>query len=185
MGTMKCLACGQENKAGEASCTACSASLDLKLCATCEAINAQDAGRCHGCGAGFGPGPVEFLPADRSLPSAWVISGEPGPRSRELRAALWFVPVLAAAAFTGYHYVYGVAEARQTVVSTPPVAPAPDLQMIELKVAPELAVKPVAEEPVKKAASTRVVPRVTHTRGPDSAAFGGGTKPAGAAGDFR
>jgi ribosomal protein L40E len=188
MGTMNCLACGHDNKTGEASCTACSAALDLKLCGTCEAINAPDAERCHGCGASFGLGSASFLPAERSLPSAWLISGEPRPRSRALTAALWLVPVLAVAGFTSYHYVAGVAQARQAVAFTPPVAVMPEPQITEFKLAPELAVIAVTEEPVKnirveapitpaRTTFSRIKPRVTHTRGPDAdtAAAGGAT----------
>lgn len=53
MAKLKCLACGQENKVGEESCTRCSSMLNLRLCSACEAINDHTAERCHGCGEEF------------------------------------------------------------------------------------------------------------------------------------
>jgi hypothetical protein len=143
---MNCLACGHDNRAGEESCVSCSASLNLKLCERCDAINAADAERCHNCGA------------ERSLPSAWVISGEPGPVRRRLRAGLLAVPVLALASFAAYHFSSPVPEARAVPV-TPPSTPAVEVKAIE----------------APKAPMPRTIPRVTHTRGFESASSGGAT----------
>ena len=49
--TRECLACGHQNKPGAFFCAACFTSLNLKLCAACEAANALAADRCHECGA--------------------------------------------------------------------------------------------------------------------------------------
>ena len=58
MGTLKCLACGHENKAGDEACASCATSLNVKLCASCEAINAANAEKCHACGAELRPEPA-------------------------------------------------------------------------------------------------------------------------------
>jgi hypothetical protein len=170
MGTMNCLACGHDNRAGEESCVSCSASLHLKLCGTCEAINAEQAAACHNCGAHFGAaaGRVEALPARRSLPSTWLISVESGGRRSGLRAALWIVPVLAVAAFGLYSALPGVPVAQAVTVADPVALPAPAVvepKIIEPKVAPEAPRTP----------ASKVIPRVTHTRGADSASAGGGS----------
>src|SRR5688572_22596088 len=103
MATLKCLACGQDNKAGEAWCQSCSSSLNLRLCSACEAVNGCNAERCHNCGAGFQQDParaaapvrepllvIEEAPATKSLPAmrrrhAATITASP----RRGRAALF------------------------------------------------------------------------------------------------
>jgi hypothetical protein len=50
MAEVKCLACRKMNFAGDRFCAACGSSLDLKLCASCEAINNPVADSCHSCG---------------------------------------------------------------------------------------------------------------------------------------
>lgn len=149
-GTMNCLACGHDNRADEESCASCSASLRLKLCGSCEAIIRQDADRCHNCGT------------EGSLPSAWVISGEP---RRRLRAALLVVPALAAGVFAAYHFSHAVPEAQAVTAVVPKTITPASVRMLESKVEPQ-------------AAAPRAVPRVTHTRGVDSAASGGASGPA-------
>jgi hypothetical protein len=146
MGTMNCLACGHHNSVGEESCAACSASLRLTLCANCEAINPEDALRCHNCSA------------ERSQPSALLIPDEPSRRRRGLRAALFAVPVLVMAAFAGYYFSEGVPEA-QAVTVTVPKPREPETKF----------------EPPKASPAPRAMPRVTHTRGFDSASSGGAT----------
>lgn len=148
MGNMKCLACGHDNKVGEESCSACSAPLNLKVCGVCEAINAEDAARCANCGA-----------AETSLPSAWVISGEPRSHGRLHVVALWIVPALALAGLA-YYSSSGVPQAQA-------------LQIIEPKVAPE----PPGGQ------ASKFIPQVTHTRVGDSAATGGATLPASGGND--
>src|SRR5688572_27477527 len=107
MGTIDCLACGHDNGAGEETCAACCASLRLKLCTNCEAINPEDALRCHNCST------------ERSQRSVWLIPGESSPRRRGLRAALLAVPVLAMAVFATYHFSHGVPEAQAVTVTAP------------------------------------------------------------------
>lgn len=60
MAEVKCLACRKMNVAGDRFCAACGSSLDLKLCASCEAINNPVADRCHSCGK---PLPTAEAPA--------------------------------------------------------------------------------------------------------------------------
>jgi hypothetical protein len=157
MATLKCLACGQDNNAGEETCTSCSASLDLKLCSACDAIHPAGAGRCPNCGVGT------------PLASAWVISSEPG---RGMRAAVWVVPVLTVGTLLSFFYGSGIWQAPQAVVVAPAVAApllpapapsAPEPEIRELKIAPGSAAAP------------RGVPRVTHTRTPENASAGGAT----------
>jgi hypothetical protein len=144
MGTMDCLACGHDNRAGEERCAACSASLRLKLCSACDAINGEDAIRCHNCNA------------DPSLRSTWVIFGEPGGPRRALRAALWAVPLLALAVFVGYQLSSAVPEAR-AVTAAPLPGAAADRRAVEPPTAPP---------------APRVIAPVTHTRGGDYASSG-------------
>src|SRR5688500_12099506 len=73
MATLKCLACGQDNRVGEESCVRCSSSLNLRLCSGCEAINDHTADQCHSCGEAFAndvsaPAPVEEPPAAMDPP---------------------------------------------------------------------------------------------------------------------
>jgi predicted amidophosphoribosyltransferase len=107
MGTIDCLACGHDNSAGEEACSACSASLRLKLCANCEAINPHDARRCHNCST------------ERSHLFAWLIPGEAIRRRRGLRAAVLAVSVLAIAGFAAYQVSDGVPEAQAATVTAP------------------------------------------------------------------
>lgn len=147
MATINCLACGHENRGGEETCAACCASLRLKLCLNCEAINPEGAQRCHNCST------------ERSRPLAWLFSAEPSPQRPSLRAALLAAPVVAVAAFTAYHLSEGVPEARAVTVTAPkPREPQP------------------SAEPPKAPPASRDIPRVTHTR-LDSASSGGGTGP--------
>src|SRR5690348_15498671 len=105
MASLKCLACGHDNKVGDESCVSCSSSLNLRLCSACEAINATNAERCHSCGALFGaaaePPPAEAVtevsseaPRVEPLPAAWIAGAAQASRGdRRLRAALWILPV--------------------------------------------------------------------------------------------
>ena len=141
MATLKCLACGHDNKVGDESCTSCSSSLNLKLCSACEAINANSAERCHSCGAQFvaqaevaAPPEVQVLSADeavpraKSLPAAWVRAAERITwRSTRRRAALWSLPLAAAAGLAGY-YFYGMPEAipqEKVLKQAPAMTPSP------------------------------------------------------------
>lgn len=115
MATLKCLACGQENKVGDESCAACSSSLNLKLCSACEAVNASAAKRCHACGAEFGPeaaapaaveeSTVFFVQAvaEKSLPATRRLSDAPRAPARRGRAVAWTLAI-ALAAGAGYAY---------------------------------------------------------------------------------
>src|SRR5687767_7233386 len=132
MASLKCLACGHNNKVGDESCASCSSSLNLRLCSACEAINANNAERCHSCGAQFGPETTEeALIEEKVLPAAWVAGAKQAVlRGRRITAALWLAPALAAAALA--YYFYGtpgaapkhVAAAQAAPVATPRVADA-------------------------------------------------------------
>jgi hypothetical protein len=110
MATLKCLACGHDNKVGDESCSSCSSSLNLKLCSACEAINAHSAERCHGCNADFRaeaeaaaleaePRPRDLHEAPfvyKTLPAAWrAAAQEARKRSTRVTVGLWLLPLLA------------------------------------------------------------------------------------------
>jgi hypothetical protein len=119
MATLKCLACGHDNKVGDESCSSCSSSLNLKLCSACEAINAHSAERCHGCNADFRaeaaapaleaePAALEAEPRPRNgevheaqfvynaLPAAWrAAAQEARRRTTSVRVGLWLLPLIA------------------------------------------------------------------------------------------
>ena len=134
MATLKCLACGHDNKVGDESCVSCSSSLNLRLCSVCEAINAHSAKHCHSCKVEFGAEPEvaatleadplpreleaqEAVPAARMLPAAWRLAAEQArKRSTKSAVTLWALPLVAAGA--GY-YFYAVSEAPHK----PQVAP--------------------------------------------------------------
>ena len=145
MASLKCLACGHDNKVGDESCVSCSSSLNLRLCSACEAINATNAERCHSCGAVFGaaaePPPAEEVTevrpeaagVEKPLPAAWIAGAARASRGdRRLRAALWILPVLAVRSAAWYFY-----GAPQAAPAKPPVA--------ELKRAAPLAQEPVVQ----------------------------------------
>jgi hypothetical protein len=111
MATLKCLACGHDNKVGDESCSSCSSSLNLKLCSACEAINAHSAERCHGCNADFRAeaeaptleaeprprgGEVHEAPfVYKTLPAAWrAAAQEARKRSTRVTVGLWLLPLL-------------------------------------------------------------------------------------------
>jgi len=170
MASLKCLACGHDNKVGDESCVSCSSSLNLRLCSACEAINATNAERCHSCGALFGaaaePPPAEEVTEVRSeeprvekpLPAAWIAGAAMASRAdRRLRAALWIVPVLAVG--SAAYYFYG---APQAAPAKPPVA--------ELKRAAPLAQEPVVQQvkqmevEVRRAVAPAKAPQLTESK---------------------
>jgi hypothetical protein len=179
MASLKCLACGHNNKVGDESCASCSSSLNLRLCSACEAINANNAERCHSCGA-------QFDPEEKVLPAAWVAGAEQAVlRSRRIAAALWLVPVLAAGGL-GY-YFFGTPQAAPVAKIAPvavgKIAPA-SVPAVEKKsaVEPKRAAAPVTHTRTGGVAPPRVQPtptavsepapvaeerriRVTHTKG--------------------
>lgn len=179
MASLKCLACGHNNKVGDESCASCSSSLNLRLCSACEAINANNAERCHSCGAQFGP-------EEKVLPAAWVAGAEQAVlRGRRITAALWIVPVLAAGGL-GY-YFFGSPQAapvaRIAPVAVGKIAPV-SVPAVETKIAvePKRAAAPVTHTRVEGVAPPRVQPtpaavsepverrvRVTHTKGEEAA----------------
>lgn len=116
----KCIACGHSNTAGESSCQACGSSLDLKLCSSCEAINAIKAEHCHACGAKFAP-PT----GNRMMPVAMAHTID-APRRRGPVLALAGVLLLAATVLMAYRY-YGneLAPALQAMLAAlnPPARP--------------------------------------------------------------
>ena len=146
MASLKCLACGHDNKVGDESCASCSSSLNLRLCSGCEAINATNAERCHSCGATFGAAaepPVEEVTEVRAeasiekpLPAAWIAGAARASRGdRRVRAALWTLPVLAVGSAAWYFY------------SAPQAAPAKP-QVVQVKQAAPLAQQPLPQQPV-------------------------------------
>lgn len=186
MATLKCLACGQDNKTGDESCTSCSSSLNLRLCSACEAINANSAPRCHSCGAQFSPeaevtssveeAGLEAPAYEKVLPSAWVTGAEQATRrDRRATAALWVVPVLAVAGAT--YYFYGAPQAAPQAVAAVPPAPAAAAQIFAIKAPPpeirqpptpkamavQTAPAPVAEKRTAFEPKRALAP-VTHTR---------------------
>src|SRR4051812_27644036 len=129
MATLKCLACGHDNKVGDEWCSSCSSSLNLRLCSACEAINAHDAERCHGCNAEFriepevvtfdmdappSGDPVEAAaPAGKALPAVWRLATDNArKRSASSAAVLAVLPLLAAGAA---YYFYAASQAPQLV----------------------------------------------------------------------
>jgi len=129
MATLKCLACGHDNKVGDESCSSCSSSLNLKLCSACEAINAHSAERCHGCNADFRAeaeaAALEAEPRPRggelheapfvykALPAAWrAAAQEARKRSTRVTVGLWLLPL--AALGLGY-YSYGALQKSDAV----------------------------------------------------------------------
>jgi hypothetical protein len=174
MATLKCLACGHDNKVGDESCSSCSSSLNLKLCSACEAINAHSAERCHGCNADFRaeaeaaaleaePRPRDLHEAPfvyKTLPAAWrAAAQEARKRSTRVTVGLWLLPLLALG--LGY-YSYVTLQKSDAVPAAQAAqmrAPAVSGKLAPPKTAPApLARNMQAPEP-KRATSS-----VTHTR---------------------
>jgi hypothetical protein len=150
MATLKCLACGHDNNVGDEWCSSCSSSLNLRLCSACEAINANDAERCHSCNAEFriepqvvtfemyapsGGGPAEAAAPVRALPAVWRLATEQArKRSSRPAALLALLPLLAAGAAYYFYAASPAAQAPQaaptqvtpTVVAAPKLEPGPD-----------------------------------------------------------
>ena len=136
MAALKCLACGQDNKAGEEWCKSCSSTLNLKLCSACEAVNGTAAERCHNCGSTFReklvrtPAPaqapvrvIEEAPATKSLPAIRRRNADVTTRPRRGRAALYgtlAVLIAAGGAYT-YYGLPGVQAANGFIASMPGV----------------------------------------------------------------
>ena len=170
MATLKCLACGHDNKVGDESCSSCSSSLNLKLCSVCEAINAHNAERCHSCNAEFraepevvtfeldAPPPGERVeeapPAGRTLPAVWrMATGRARKSSTKLATALWFLP-LAAAGLGVYFYIVLQVPQSAEVARKPEVA-----QKVEAAQTSEPAPKPeVAPKELAKPQSADLKP---------------------------
>lgn len=153
MATLKCLACGHDNNVGDEWCSSCSSSLNLRLCSACEAINADDAQRCHSCNAELRiePQAVTF----DALPAVLRLSTDHARRrSSRFTAVLAVLPLLAAG---GYFFFYAASRASEA----PHVAP-------NVEVAPKSDPAPDAEAvPKERAASAqpkRATAAVTHTR---------------------
>lgn len=180
MAALKCLACGQENKVGEESCTACSSSLNLKLCSSCEAVNGHTAERCHNCGAGFGPDRpragavvrdpvlvIEQGPAGKSLPAIQQRNAQASTaRTRRGRRAAVFW-TLGIALATGGAYAYyelpGVPVAKGFIASaiTPKSTPAPVVAPGPGFIRPPEG--PAAEKPPQSPPKTAKAPAATTT----------------------
>lgn len=154
MATLKCIACGADNKVGDQWCGTCSSSLNLKLCSACEAINGHAAAKCHSCGVEFGtevPAPEAPAPAadaPRTQPrhaeatvEVSIADDTPEPRSLPMRryelaprrgsrvaqaAILWSVAIIlgVGAAYAYHHYQVSGWPAVSGLISAK-VAPAP------------------------------------------------------------
>jgi hypothetical protein len=193
MATLKCLACGHDNNVGDEWCSSCSSSLNLRLCSACEAINAHDAERCHGCNAEF-----RIEPEVGTFEMATEQARKPSRRSVAVLAVL---PLLAAGAAYCYFYAASpAAEAPRTApmqvapTQAPSIVeaarksePAPDPeaaapteparpQTVEVKQAPvvsgKIAAPRTAAAPARStrpAEPKRTTATVTHTRGADAA----------------
>ena len=179
MATLKCLACGHDNKVGDESCVSCSSSLNLRLCSACEAINATSAERCHSCGALFGaaaePPPAEEVTEVRSeatrvekpLPVEWIAGAARASRGdRRMRAALWILPVLAVGSAAWYFYsAPQAAPVKRPVVEVKqapaPLAQAPVVQQLK-QVVVAVENKPSIEAKTSAVAERRG--RITHTK---------------------
>jgi len=177
MATLKCLACGHDNNVGDEWCSSCSSSLNLRLCSACEAINANDAQRCHSCNAEFriepevvtfemdAPPPRELAeaaaPAGEALPAVWRRATDHArKRSPRSAAVLAVLPLLAAGAA---YYFY----------AAPPAAQAPQLAPTQAAPKVEAAQK---SEPAQDPASAPNEPAR-----PQTAAQSAEVKPAHAA----
>ena len=170
----KCLACGFGNKPGDLACAACGSSLHLKLCASCEAINASRAEQCHACGAAFAK-PQE----KKALAGLSPAVAKPAPRRQQL-VALILLPVVATLVLAYYVYrgTFWVEEARHANAPAAPKAPpapqpasAPAPQ--KAPVAAEAPAEPKVARPIvapAKSIATESAPspaptsRITHTR---------------------
>lgn len=67
MVALLCFCCDHRNPADAKFCNACGASLNLKPCLKCEAINTRAAAHCHSCGETFD---FNFRALDDAAPSA-------------------------------------------------------------------------------------------------------------------
>lgn len=151
---VKCIACGHGNGAGELSCQACGSSLDLKLCASCEAINAMKAERCHACGAQF-MAPVN----GRMVPVAMTYTID-APRRRGRRARVLFgVLVIAGALVLAYRYYGGSLSPALQAMQTKPSLPTPQPAPMQAAVMEAPKAMPAKEAP--KAAPVKEAPKVT------------------------
>ena len=192
MASLKCVACGHDNKVGDESCVSCSSSLNLRLCSACEAINATNAERCHSCRAVFGvaaePPPALEEPTgggaeaprlEKPLPAAWIAGAARASRGdRRLRAVLWIVPVLALG--SAAYYFYGAPQAAPVkrplaqVKQAAPIAYEPLVQQVKQVVvdvrpaaAPAKAPQLTESKPAMEAKTSPVVERrgrITHTK---------------------
>ena len=159
MATLKCLACGHDNNVGDEWCSSCSSSLNLRLCSACEAINANDAERCHSCDSEFRiePQVVTFemdtappggsveaaAPAAKALPAVWRLATDHA-RKRGSRSIVVFAVLPLLAAGVAY-YFYAASEAAQAPQVAPKVeaaqksepAPEPEAAPKEPEAAPK------------------------------------------------
>lgn len=179
MATLKCLACGHDNKVGDESCLSCSSSLNLKLCSACEAINANRAERCHSCGSAFiarEPAAVPVLEDAVAFvdlaPSKWLpakvrfVETVLPPRSRARAIALWTAPLVIVVAVLPY-YLNGQPSAVAKTAAPVPASPAASQALAAPQARTEPA-RPVAKAPEPGARSASTDPKrpsaITHTR---------------------
>jgi hypothetical protein len=113
---LECLACGHENKPGDKFCAQCASSLDLKLCGSCEAMNANSDARCYKCGADLWAEPRAPIPMqDQSRPA-------------NRRSAVLFAVPIALLAGTVAFYFDGQTVPSDMGATSTIVAPAPEVR---------------------------------------------------------
>lgn len=179
MTEVKCIACHKLNAAGDRFCAACGSSLDLKLCASCEAINNPVADHCHSCGKPlpaaeapvtpvFEVSEAPFYPPQRRERQRQVYDARPSLVMRLNRAAkvatLVVLPV-AAIGLWGWQF-YG----QKLLQTVSPWVKLPAAQ-VQTKVAPAAAavvgaLPVVTEAPKAKpaVAETKRPPKATQAR---------------------
>jgi len=174
MATLKCLACGHDNDVGNESCSSCSSSLNLKLCSACEAINANDAERCHSCNAELRVEPEfvafeldapelrrlaeEAAPSGKALPAVWrLATGQARKRSARSTAVLAVLPLVVGGAA---YYLYASEvptqpQAARKVEAAQKSEPQPQPELVPAR---EPARQPAAELAPAPAASVKIAP---------------------------
>ena len=115
-GMLECLACGHGNKPGDKFCAQCASSLDLKLCGSCEAMNANSDARCYKCGAELWAEPRAPVPVQ-----------DPSRPANRGTAVLFGVPIALVAGTVAF-YFNGQTVPSNTGATSTIVAPAPEVR---------------------------------------------------------
>lgn len=166
------------NGAGDRFCAACGSSLDLQVCAACEAINNPVAESCHGCGKpllaqAVAAGAVEVAEAPFYPPRRWqVYDARPSLASRLGHAAklALFVALPLAAIAVWAHQLYGerllraIAGPAQLPAAAGVTAPLAE-PVVQAKPPVEPTQPPVAQAQAPAAAPAKRARAITHTAG--------------------